>query len=384
MVAVKLSMRQLVSMMVLYLVGSAVIVGGSFESRQDTWISCIIGVLMVIPLILAYSRVSTLFRGESIFDIFYILFGKVGGRVFTVIFTFYAVQLAALVIRNFTVFIQITAFPETPQLVVAIFIGITCYLVVKHPINLMGRGCVWVFPVIVLSITITVVLLIKNMHFSNIRPILASEPSNLFAGAFAFLAFPFGEIVLFMGVTQHLEKTESVYKAYFKTFAIGGIIMTVVVIRNILVLGVPTMIMMKFPSYQAATIISIGDSITRVEVIIGANFVIGGVAKICICLYVGSKGISKLFKIDDNKKVISSITFLAVAVSGYIFNNSLEMFDFITVYRYYSPLFQVVIPIITWIFAEKYCKKQKGLKPKNEYIACDKKIKIIVSENSAN
>lgn len=354
----KITSKQAVSIMILFILGSSMIFGGSNEGGQDSWIGLILSIILFIPVIFLYSRIMNLYPQKNIFEIFYLVFGKIGGVIFTFLLTLYALHLSAVIIRDFTEFIQVQSLTSTPQFVVALAIGFICFWTLKYGITLLGRGSVLIVPILMISIGITIVLLIQDMNFNHIKPIGGQGIKCITKCSLAFLAFPLGELVLFMAVLQKLRPEEKISKIYFKSVFTAGAILLLIVLRNILVLGAPTLDSIFFNSYAAVTVIDIADFITRIEVLVAGNFIVCGLVKICICLYAGAKGVAKIFNIQNYKTIITPITFVTIAASGYIYNSTMEVFNFISVYKYIGPFFQILIPLITWIFAEIKSKKQ--------------------------
>jgi spore germination protein KB len=46
------------------------------------------------------------------------------------------------------------------------------------------------------------------------------------------------------------------------------------------------------------------------------------------------------------------VALLFLALSAIIYKNTMEMFDFISVYQFYAIPFQIIIPLAVWIAAE--------------------------------
>ncbi len=354
-----ISSKQLISIMILFIVGSSLITGTSTIAKQDSWISIIIAMFMAVPLALIYARLSKLFPEKNIYDIIYHIFGKKISFLISILYVFYALLLGALVIRNFTEYIQISSLPETPQFIFAIFMGTICFWVLKHGIEVLGRGCVFILPFVVFVVLITLILTIKDMNFSNIEPMLGQDFKTILSGSFSSLLFPFGEVVLFLAVLPTLRKKSSPYKAYIISIFIGGGILVVAMVRNILVLGVPTMNSLYFSSYYAASILDIGEFLSRIEVLVTGNFVVTGIVKTAICLYSSTVGIAKVFNIDNYKLLLAPTMLFIIAFSGLIFKNAMEMFKYIDTFRYYDVFFQFILPMVILIFAEIKVRKDK-------------------------
>jgi spore germination protein KB len=178
-------------------------------------------------------------------------------------------------------------------------------------------------------------------------------------------AFPYAEVVLFTTIMPYADAKCNSKKIYLISLFLGGSYLLIGMLRNILVLGFPTLEILNFPSYYTIQMINLGYFITRIEVIVSGNYIISGTIKVCVCLFATVKGFSKLFNIKDYKVLVIPITLLMIAYSGLYYKSTMEMFEFINIYKYYAPVFQVILPGIILIFAEiKYRKNKKSLQQK--------------------
>ncbi|MDF2686953.1 MAG: spore gernimation protein, partial [Clostridia bacterium] len=164
----------------------------------------------------------------------------------------------------------------------------------------------------------------------------------------------------FTAVLPTINSKCNSYKIYLYGLLIGGAVIFIGMVRNILVLGITAMDAYYFSSYHVLEIVDIGDFISRIEVIVAGNYLIAGSSKVLICFYAVTKGLSKLFKIKDYKLLLVPVAFLMVAFSKIYYVSTMEMFNFIGVYKYYAPIFQIVLPIIIYIFAEIKIKIKKS------------------------
>lgn len=77
--------------------------------------------------------------------------------------------------------------------------------------------------------------------------------------------------------------------------------LAILVAVDIMIFGIPLVSSLYFPSYTAAEIIDIVGFISRIEVLVSGNYIIFGVVKISVCLFVSCKGVAKLFKFKNYK-----------------------------------------------------------------------------------
>lgn len=352
--------RQAFCVIILFILGSTVIMGGSSEAEQDSWMSLLLAAATIVPLVIVYARIIRLYPGQDLFELLETLFGKILGKVFIVLMSWYALHLAALVLRNFSEFIQITSMPETPQLPLMIAMMVVTAYIAKSGIETLGRWSLAILPIVVLVVLTTTILAIPKMNFSNILPVMEHDFGTVAKGAFSMFTFPFAETVLFLCVAGAVKSADSPYKIYTKAiFAAVGILL-IVVLRNLEIMGPATVGAKYFPSYSATRIIEVGDFLTRIEGVISMNFLLTGVVKISICLLAAAKGIARLFGINDYRRMVMPVGILVVALCAVVYDNTMQMFAFLPIYVYYALPFQIIIPLIVWITAEIKAKKRKN------------------------
>lgn len=189
--------KEAVCLLIIFYFGSSFILGIGTESKNDAWISGIIGLIMAIPVILIYSRVLYRFPGKDLYEILEITFGKVIGRIFSVLYIWYSFHLGALVLRNFGEFINTVAMPKTPMLVSMFCLVFVCIIGVNSGIEVLTRTSAYLLPL--LLFIIVVVLMLGFPLLDNIKPIFGNGFPLIMKGATSAFAFPFAESVLFLG-----------------------------------------------------------------------------------------------------------------------------------------------------------------------------------------
>ena len=348
------------SIVTLFFLGSIAILGTASEAKNDSWISILIAIVLSIPVIFIYARILSLFPGKDFFDILTVVFGKWIGNFFCIIYTWYFFHLGTLVLRNFGDFMNTLAFPETPSIVSILFINVLCILSAKYGIEVLGRSSKVLLIICVIVLLIIQALSIPQSHFNYIKPILGNGLLPVLKGAFSAFTFPFAESIVFLGVFSSLKKKNSSYKILFSALLIGGVIISIVQIRNIVLIGNNVLSSLYFPSYIAVGRIHIGDFFERMEVTVSIVLVASIFVKISVCLIATCKGISKIFNTKSYKSIVIPTSLLMSYFAYFIFDSTMEMLNFATVvYKFYVIPFQIIIPIITIIFIE--INRKKGI-----------------------
>ena len=196
------------------------------------------------------------------------------------------------------------------------------------------------------------------MDFTNVKPVLEDGITSVFAPAFVIFSLPFAETVLFIFVLSSLKKPANTSKVYIISLGIALVTFLLVTFRNIFILDSLTAVH-AFPSFSAIKIVSIGTLIQRIEVTVAVVFVLVGIVKFSICLFVASKGIAKILNFDSYRSITAPIAFITLVLSSILYASFNEMVEWLEVYPYYASLFQVVIPIIMLLYFEVLNRKKK-------------------------
>lgn len=354
------SNRQGIMMMALYIMGSSLVLGFGREAKQDAWLSLIIAFVSTIPVITVYARILALYPEKNLYDILDTVFGGILGRLIALFFIWYAFHLGALVLRNFQEFIKVVAFPETPEYVPVMMMGILCIWVAKEGIEVLGRFSQLIIIILASIIIAVTIFSMKDADFNNLRPFLYYGVGPVIGDAFNAFSFPFAETVVFIAVFNFMENRNSSYKIYYNALAIAFFFLLLTKTRNILVLGADFNDQVYFPSYMAVSLINIGDFLQRIESTVAVALLFAGFVKISICLLAAVRGVDYLFKIGNYRQLVAPVGLLMMVTSCFIYQNIMEMVEFaFKIYRYYAFPFQVILPVIIWICSEIKAKRDR-------------------------
>lgn len=357
----QITAKQAIFYLTLFIFGSSIVIGINSERGQDSWIVLLTAMVLSLPLLMIYARIMKLFPGIEFFTVLEHLFGKVLGKFLTVLICIYAVHLGALVLRNFSEFIQIVMMPETPKTPIAIMMVLAVTYLVRSGIETASKWSIFAVVFIYCVLVFTFALSTEQIDTKNLLPVMDHTVSEIGNSAFKVISFPFAETVLFITMTGVIRKKDSPYKIFFWSVILASVCFFFVIIRNIMVLGVPMIKTEFFSSYITARILHIGDWLSRIEGTITINFILSGIAKVTLCVFAASKGMAQLFGTRDYRQMTVPAAVMMLAFSSIVYTNAMDMFAFLNYYPYYAFPFQVIIPVIIWIRAE--IKTRRGKKP---------------------
>lgn len=347
-----ISGKQAACILIMYLAGSTVVLGTNISAKQDSWISIILAGVLFIPVMAVYIRIINIYPDKNFYEIIMTVFGKAFGGIIIFLYVFYSVHLGSLVIRNFSEFITVESYPETPQIIFQIFFAVFSAFMVMSGIETIGRWSRFMFPILAVAVAAIFLISLRFMDANNFLPVFGSGLGNIMSGAISTETFPFGETILFLSVLSAVENVKSKKKVIIFGTILAGLIIIVEFLRNLLVLGPVDMGEYYFPSYVSASLISLGDFFSNIEILVGGNFVLAGSVKISVCLFSACIGLKYLTGGNDYKEYAMPCGLLMITLAVIIYKNAGEMVSWIKYYNYYAVMFQIILPVIIWLGAE--------------------------------
>ena len=352
-----LTRPQAIAILLMFNFGSSAVVGIGSGVGQDGWIAVLLAALITIPVLWVYARIISLNPGKGFFTAVEPLLGRVIGKLAIAVMTWYALHLCALVLRNFSEFIQITSMRETPQLPIMIIMAMTVYTLARNGGKALGKWALATTPIVLGIVTLTVLLSLNIMNPSNFLPILEHPVGEIANSTFQAFSFPFAETVMFLGIADFVRPSDNPRKIYLTGLFLSAVVLLVVKVRNLMVLGPAVVSVEYYPSYIAASIINLGDFLSRIEGSISVNFMLAGITKIALCLITASRGIACLFGVPDWRKLVAPMGLTAVMLAQGLYGSTMESFSFVKYYPNYAIPFEIALPLIVWGVSEIRARK---------------------------
>ncbi|MCT4563085.1 MAG: endospore germination permease [Maledivibacter sp.] len=348
-----ISDKQGIYLVIILLVGSSSIMVMGIQAGKDAWLAVLLGIAISFPITLIYARLHFIFLGKDLFDILEICFGKIIGKGICLLYVWFTLHHAALILENVGTFINTVSLYRTPIVIPTIVIAIMAMWAVKKGIKVMCEWIVFFLPIIVILLGAFVFLLIPRMRINNVLPVMNNGIIPIIYGGISVFTFPFAETYVFTMIFTRFDNKKSPYKIHITGLLIGGFMMYTIALTNLLVLSVNTVSTVYYPTYLAATRVKIFNVLQRFEVIIGIVLVLGAFMKISIFLFASCKGVAKTFGFREYGFIALPMGLMSINATYFQNDSIMEIFEFAEgIWPYYSSVFQVILPCIIWIAAE--------------------------------
>jgi spore germination protein KB len=358
---IEISAKQMEAIIAVFLSSSVLVMGGSSKVEQDSWLCVIAATVAVIPLLWVHTKILELYPGQNYFGNVIRATGKPVGTVLCLLLIFYSLSIGTFVLRIFAEFMHIVNMTETPLIAILVCMTAVMVYTLSNRLYVLARISKFVLPFVLITVIITVLLSYKTMDINNLKPILHTETSKLFDGFLLVFALPYGEIIICMPMFGAMNRKAKIFPTLLKAVLISFLIIFIATERNRLVLGYSDSIY-AYPSYETASVISLGGFLTRVEVLIGINLLLSGFIKTGVLLFTVCDGIAKTFHYRDYEPFVAPMGLVFMTGAVLSSSNTVEMFDWLNYLPVYSLPFQIIIPVLVLIVGtlrKKFHKPQK-------------------------
>ncbi|MBA4494770.1 GerAB/ArcD/ProY family transporter [Paenactinomyces guangxiensis] len=359
-----ISANQLFCLVILFELGSSVIVGLGSQAKQDAWLSVLLALVGGVLLFLVFSSLYRQFPGEPLTSYIRSILGKWIGWPLGLVYVLYFMYISARVLNDMSALIQIAWLNRTPMVVLGGMLILSISYVVYHGINVLAKTGEFFLPIYLLSLVISFLLIIFSglLQMENIQPV-GEDWELIIKTAYPLVyTFPFGEMIVFTMLLPYLKKQKKSIKTGLLAIVISGLILSLVIAQNIATVGAHIAGRAPFPFLVAIAKVNIGEFLQRIDVISVFILVVGAFFKVGIFFYAAVMGATDLFRIRKRKQMVYPIgiiiLFLSLTISANFVEHIREGLTYVPIYLH-IPL-QTVVPVLLLLISLLKNRRTKG------------------------
>ncbi|MGX2958645.1 GerAB/ArcD/ProY family transporter [Peribacillus sp. JNUCC 23] len=361
----KISVYQLFGLIVLFELGSALLVPIAIEAKQDAWLAILLGTAGGFFLYLVYYGLFHYYPDILPTEYMQKIVGKPFGKLLAFLYTLYFMYLAARILRVFGEILITFAYPRTPLFILnALFLVVIIYTIRKGIEVVVRTGELFFVILFLLAISGFMLIVISGLiDLHNLQPVL--EEGMLPAVKTVLtrtLYFPFGEVIIFTMILPYLNQSKKAKLTGVYAIGLSGLTLALIAVLNISVLGINLTTRSQFPLLSTIQTIQIGGFLERLDVYFMLFLILGGFFKISLFFYGAVAGTANLFNFKEPSKLAYPIGIAILLVSMTISSNYAEHINEGTrliMLPIHLP-FQVIIPVLLLIIAFFKHRKKRG------------------------
>jgi spore germination protein KB len=358
----KITSLQMAFMMYPTIVATAILGVPSITAKYaktDLWLPPIFAALIgYLTVYIAY-KLHKLYPKQTVIQFSEQIIGLAPGKILGFLFLFFYIQNTGLILRGYAEFIIGSFLVRTPISVIMASMALLCAFIVRGGIEVLGRAAELFVPVFIFPICILILLLIPDLEFKNIFPILGEGIMPPIKGAIVPGGW-FSEFFLIIFLLPFLADMKKGMKSGMMT--VFAVMMTLIVV-NLTVLFVlgPTTSTKLYPLMNVSRYISFADFFEHVESAVMAVWIVGAFVKVSVFYYASALGTAQWLNLSDYRPVVWPIGILIVIFSLWSLPSSVDVSrNDINVFPLQSILMQTIIPLLLLVIAVVRKRNRKG------------------------
>jgi spore germination protein KB len=352
----KISLYQLFVLILLFELGSAILVPLAIDATQDAWMAILFGMLGGLFLYWVYYRLFYYYPELSPSEYMQELLGKILGKILSFCYIIFFLLIAARILRDFGEMLLTFAYIETPLFIVNALLMLVIIYAVSKGIEVLARtGELFFVFIYFLAIAGFILIAFSGLiDTNNLKPILEEGIFPVARVVFTqTLSFPFGELFVFSMILPYVKDRKKAKMTGLFAIALSGINIAITMAINIGALGVDLTLRSPFPLLSTIQSIQVAEFLERLDVFFMISSVICIFLKISIFVYAAVTSSAILFKVKKPSSLPYPfgmvILFMSVTIASSYAEHITEGLKFGT--RFLSPIFFIFIPLLLLVMA---------------------------------
>lgn len=347
----KISAYQLFVLILLFELGSAILVPLAINAKQDAWLAILIALSGGLFLFWVQYRLFRFYPESTPTEYMQKLLGKVLGSILGFIYVLLFIYLSARVLRDFGEMLLTFAYIDTPLFIVNALLMLVMIYALRKGIEVLARtGEMFFILMYVLALVGFALIIFSGLiDFNNLMPVLERGfLPVLKIGLTETIFFPFGEAIVFSMILPHLVHPEKAKMTGFFALTLSGINLAIVMTINLSVLGVDMVSRSQFPLLSTVQTIQVAEFLERLDVFFMMAMVIGIFFKGSLYLYGAIAGTAVLFKIKEPSRLVYPMglvtLFMSITIASSYSEHLEEGLSFVL--HTFFPFVMVLFPIM--------------------------------------
>lgn len=315
----------------------------AFAEQHAYWTCVIAAIVLCLPM-WAFLKLGQRFPGQDLFQAM-VSSNPFIGRILLMIYFVLFLIVFSRDLWIITDLAKTILLPLTPFFMISLIVLLTIVFMVKGGINTIVNLSEFFIPISILILLMMPFALGTNMDFSELRPFLYPNMTGIMKGSWYIFSY-MADILMIPFVLQGKNyRSPGVWWGHL----IGTAFMVMIVTLMQLVIGVPILMKLFYPSYELARQLYLTDFLDRFDIFVGGFTIPALLIKLGMDLYVLSMAIKRLFPRIKGALMVWPVGLLGYLCSFIVFSNIIQIYDFSREWTVMMMMFLVVLPWVLWL-----------------------------------
>lgn len=354
---------QLFALIVLFELGTALVVPVGLESGHAVWLSILMALPGGILLYLVFTHLYQQFPDLIISGYARKILGPWIGWVVGLLFLPVLLYNGSRNLREAGDLLISASYDKTPILIIDSIMIIAVMYILSKGIEVFARTAEIFFWIIIVMglICIFIVIAAGLVELKNLFPIHGNDLWEALGSAYPNIwIFPFGEVVCFTTILPHFSKSRKIKKTGIVAITLSACLLSFTHAIEMGVLGENLYSRTTFPMFTTITLVNVANFIQRLDALVMLTLIIGVFFKMTVYCYAAVAITADLFKVRDSKKLVIPAA-VVMLFSSFVSaeNYPVHMSEGKVFLENILPIFCAVIPVL--LFLIHRVRKKFGL-----------------------
>ncbi|ASR45479.1 spore gernimation protein [Paenibacillus kribbensis] len=331
-------------------------------AQQHAYWTCAIAAILICFPIWAMLKLKRRFPDQDLLQAI-VSSHPMLGRMLLAVYLILFLIIFARDLRIITDLVEVVLLPMTPIVVISLIMLLTLVFMAKGGIRTIVSMTEFTVPALILTLLTMPLFFGHNIDFSAMRPFLHPDIGGVVKGSWRMLGYMADLIILPFILPGRSYNARSAWLGHL----IGTVFMIIIVLLEELVIGVPILSRLFYPTYELARQLQLSDFLDRFDLFVGALTVPTLLTKIGVDLYVISLTVKRMFVHIFGGLMVWPMGLLGYVCSFMLFSNIVQIYDFSREWTVVMIAFFVVMPFVLWLLLRpKPEKDSEHHKPSGE------------------
>lgn len=295
------------------------VMSGSGAGR-DAWVSHLLAGAAAFLCAWCLASVCERYPEKNFFDALVCICGKWGAKTIAALLSVFSLVTCVLSLTLFSRFVQITALPQTPQIIIPLLVILIAALSLRSGLRAASGSARLLFWYSAAVFAIFVVFGVKWMDFSLVLPVFES-PREIITGAGEVFLNRFGAIPALMAVYTRMDRERGRKKFFLASVAGAAGALTVISLVTIAMLGAETSAIDFYPIFTAMSVRGIGGFIQHTETLACIAMTLCLFFKSTVCLLFSDDMITGVFNTARREGTTVPLALICAAATQIIYRD---------------------------------------------------------------
>lgn len=345
----RISTRQLVSMIILFEIGSSPLFLLAGEAKNDAWLAVLLAMLGGGAILLFCNIPIQLQEPDkNLVEISRLYLGRTLGFLVSLSFTVYFLYASMRNVREFSDLTVMYLLPGTPLGLIMLILVITSAYAAYKGVEVFFRVAEFLLPLVMLIYFLMFLTFVVTGLFrlERLEPVLQRGWKPVVAaGIPEVISFPFGEISVFLMYWRYLDQKSGLRGASMAAYGSAGLFILLSTVMLIAVLG-PLAGVGGVPMMMAASLVQISKIVERMDPLVVVLLYTGVLIKQTVYFFGAVLAISTMSRIPYKRLILPVGLVLYVISFGYRSLMQHVWIGFQYNVKYHFPIFTIFLPVV--------------------------------------